>query len=508
MCLRNVSGWIMAVVFPAAIAAAESPVTDSGLHNLYRLRDARSRRVSSADDNWKDGNGDARSMPPGQTLTLADVRGPGIIRHIWFTIYADDPAYHRSLVLRMYWDDATEPGVESPLGDFFGNGHGERRRFGSLPVTITSDAKAYNCYWPMPFAKRARITLTNDSKTLGAGAFWYVDYEEVPSLPPDSAYFYAQYRQEYPARPGNYLLLDAVGRGHYVGTVLSAQFRTQGWFGEGDDLFFIDGEAEPSLRGTGTEDYFCDAWGFRVFDRPFNGVTMLDGFQVGDRVTAYRWHVHDPVHFRKSLRVEIEHKGEMWDTANKRISGFYERPDLFSSVAYWYQTPPAKRFAELPPLEERVIHTTTIEAETLANNAKAEGAGAVVSTQQGSWSGGAQLFALFQSTPASLTVPFRVEKETDGILRLKLTRSWDYGVWSVALDGKVMPGMQSVDLYSANTQADVFRGGYMMLAEGPHELRFECVGKNERSKGYFLGVDAITIEDIKPFYASVAEKKD
>ncbi len=489
--------------------ACSAPMPTRSLDELYRLREARTRRSSSADPDWKNGNGDCRPIPPGGTLTVADLKGPGIIRHIWFTIAADDPKYGRSIVLRMYWDDAVEPAVESPIGDFFAVGHGALRYVNSLPVAVTSDGKAMNCYWPMPFRSRARITLTNDSRTCNVGCvYWYVDYEEVPGLPADTAYFHAQYRQEYPATMGqDYLILDAVGRGHYVGTVYSAQIRTASWFGEGDDRFYIDGEAEPSLRGTGTEDYFCDGWGFRLFDRPYYGVTLLDGYDVGDRLTVYRWHIQDPVYFTRSLRVTIEHKGVMFDANGQLVSGFEERPDLLSSVAFWYQTGRAKRFAALPPVEERTVPVTTIELEESLAAMVPDPLPAGKILQDGPYSAGKQVLVTFPSMPATLKVPFRLPKAVKGRLRVKLTRSWDYGIWKVSLDGKVLPGLERLDLYSPTVQPVEFKAAGADLAAGEHELRFECLGRNEASKGYYLGVDAIVLEQITPHSVPAVRKE-
>ena len=162
------------------------------------------------------------------------------------------------------------------------------------------------------------------------------------------------YRQEFPCVMGrNYLLADIQGRGHYVGTIQSVYMMSAGWYGEGDDFFFIDGEAEPSLRGTGTEDYFCDGWGLREQDGPFYGAPLWEGMKAGDRGTAYRFHLTDPVVFTKSLRVEIEHKGSQSFPDGKR-SGFIERDDLMSSVAFWYQTEPHKPWPALPPGPERL----------------------------------------------------------------------------------------------------------------------------------------------------------
>jgi hypothetical protein len=488
---------------PAMASPAGPNCTPGGLHDLWRLHDARTRRSSSADPNWQNGNGDARPIHKGQTFELATLEGPGFIRHIWFTFYGSDPKLPRALVLRIYWDGRDEPSVESPIGDFFAVGHGAFRLVNSLPVSVTSDAKAYNCYWPMPFAKSARITISNDSDVHDAGVFWYIDYQTVPSLPPETPYFHAQYRQEYPLVMGrDYLILDAVGRGHYVGTVQSAQFRTPSWFGEGDDRFYIDGETEPSLRGTGTEDYFCDAWGYRLVDRPFYGVTLLDGYDVGDRVTTYRWHIMDPVHFKKSLKVTIEHKGVMFDSNGKRISGFMERQDLMSSVAFWYQTGVAKRFAEIPPLAKRVVPTTSIQLEKSLDRMKqhVEPPGTnMVEQKSHIYSDNHQVLVTFAAPGGKLVVPFTLDEPVNGLASLKLTKSFDYGVWKVSLDGAVIKGLEAVDLYAPTVISQEFKVGSVDLAQGEHFLTFECVGKNPQSKSYYLGVDAMFIEHIKPY---------
>ncbi|MBM3498023.1 MAG: DUF2961 domain-containing protein, partial [Armatimonadetes bacterium] len=326
------------------------------LDGLWRPLPGRSLRSSSADANWRDGNGDARAIEPGQTLTLGELTGPGIIQHLWFTVASDDPHYPRNLTLRIYWDGAVAPAVQTPLGDFFGVGHGlSDVTLNSLPVHISSDGRALNCYWPMPFRRQARVTVTNDSPVHRTNAlFWYLDWQQVRSLPEDTRYFHAQYRQESPAAAGDYLILDAEGEGHYVGVVYSVQNSMPGWFGEGDDRFYIDGEAEPSLRGTGTEDYFCDAWGFREFNGPYYGVSLWEGYDAGDRGTVYRWHIPDPVHFARSLRFTIEHKGSYVNEQGEFTSHFQERPDYLSSCAFWYQVPPAKRFPPLPPAAERI----------------------------------------------------------------------------------------------------------------------------------------------------------
>lgn len=469
-----------------------SLLSGSPLDGLERLRDGKSMRSSSADSNWRDGNADARPIPPGETLTIADLQGPGVITHIWFTIAADDPHYHRSMTLRMYWDGETEPSVESPIGDFFAVGHGMRTPVNSLPVQVSSDGRALNCYWPMPFAKLARLTVTNDSGTYRVRAlYWYVDWVKKENLRPDTAYFHAQYRQEKPCKPGDYLIFDGEGRGHYVGTVLSVHMSMGSWFGEGDDRFYIDGEEEPSLRGTGTEDYFCDAWGFRHFNNPFYGVSVWEGYEPLDRGTAYRWHITDPVIFNKSLKVTIEHKGVYFDESGKVISHFKERPDFFSSVALWYQVGKAKRFATLLPASERILRPDVhIEGESLLEEGKPKQPHLQIQ-KLGGWSAGAQAWLFVHEPGAKLDVAFSVAKEGDYYVEGNFTYAGDYGIYQAGLDGK--PIGKRLDFYNDGVIRQKVRFGRHKLTAGEHLLQFRSTGdKNPRSTSYLFGLDDLS----------------
>jgi hypothetical protein len=332
-----------------SLAFAVQPLAGGGLGGLAQMQEAVSRRASSSDANWTSGNADARQIAPGETLVLADLTGPGCITHIWTTVATPEPGYSRLLSLRMYWDGETHPSVEAPLGDFFGVGHGMDVPFVSLPVTVAGEGKARNCYWPMPFRKHARIEVTNEGRQTVNAFYFQVDWEQRAKVAKDEAYFHAMYRQEYPAAWGQrYLLADIEGRGHYVGTVQSVRQRLASWYGEGDDFFFLDGDTEPTLRGTGTEDYFLDAWGFRAGMSPYFGVPLWEGYEVGDRTSVYRWHILDPVRFTRSLRVEIEHTGPSVTQAGLQPVGYGERPDDMASVAFWYQEEPHKPWAPMP----------------------------------------------------------------------------------------------------------------------------------------------------------------
>ena len=348
--------------------------TGSPLAGLATIKDARSRRFSSWDRTG--GNNDWRRIEKGDTFVMAQMKGAGAVRHIWVTVNAKDPDYLRKVVLRMYWDGEENPSVECPLGDFFGVGHGVVNHFWSLPLNMMKGPgwgknAGMNCFFPMPFAKGARIEVENQSNAEIPNFYYYVDYEEYEELADDVGRFHAVYNMEKPVKPQftkdskkpgwnneknldgkeNYVILDAKGQGQYVGCVLSVDNRDafhqpHPWFGEGDDMIFIDGETwPPSLHGTGTEDYFCEAWGFPSGETstPYHGVSLgNDTRDWGGKWSVYRFHIEDPIRFRKSIRVTIEH-GHANNQAND-----------YSSVAYWYQFEPHKKYKSLPPAEKRI----------------------------------------------------------------------------------------------------------------------------------------------------------
>ncbi len=478
----------------SASMAVSAEATGSGgpLSGLEQLKPGRTMRASSSDVNdWKNGNADARPIAPGKTLVIADLQGPGRIQHIWNTIATQERGASRLVVIRMYWDGEETPSVEAPLGDFFIIGHGINRPVQSLPVVVSSEGRARNCYWPMPFGKSARITLTNEGESPVHAFYSYVDWQKLPDLPPGTAYFHATYRQEHPTQLGrNYLIADITGQGHFVGTVMNIRQRAAGWYGEGDDFFYIDGEEEPSLRGTGSEDYFCDAWGFRKFDGPYYGVPVWGKYKAMGLITAYRWHLTDPVSFTKSLRVEIEHKGAAFNEDGTVRSGYEEREDDFSSVAYWYQTEPHKPFAPLPPAYDRlyVDYRTMVEAETRIDSAKAS-EGDVEPQEGGQWSGNAQLFWQPPTEGQTLELSFSVEKSGVYDLLLVLTNSWDYGICQVEVDGT--PLGEPIDQYGEVIETNEHTLAGVTLEAGEYTITFRNVGKADKSDGYFLGFDGL-----------------
>ncbi len=485
------------------------------LAGLDQVRPGRSRAVTSASAN-PDSNLDRIGVvKPGEIATLADIRGPGVIRHIWLTFNEARPnwleaagsANPAEIVLRMYWDEAREPAVETPLGDFFAAGFGLRREIRSLPVQVES-GDGYNCFWPMPFFRRARITITNESAKNIRSFYYHIDYTQEPRLPKNSAYFCAQYRQEFPEKTGSdYRIVDIAGTGHYVGTVLSVRSRSPFWFGEGDAKFYIDGEQRPAIWGTGTEDYFLCAWGLNECLFPFFGCTYMssDFEDLGTQYTLYRWHVADPIRFGKSLRVEIEHKG--WisadETESGKVEGHVEREDDIATVAFWYQVGQPKRFTTLPSLTERQLPNLDIICEGKTLLAGARHSPGTLTLQKGyDWTGEGQLFFQPAAEPAFLETDFTVEKEEYRGLILRFTHAPDYGVWRVFLDGRnvkqpedYMAGqkIEDIDLYSSQLAVKDFYVGSYRLEPGKHTIRFECVGRYPLAKGNYLGFDSLRL---------------
>ena len=347
---------------------------DQGMGNLSRLSRAKTRSISPENFKGEKGKGGmstdglaknaARDLGQGwkvspyihiaskQTFTLAEIQGPGAIQHIWMT-----PTGHfRYSILRIYWDGETTPSVETPVGDFFASGWGKYAQISSLAVCV-NPGSAFNSYWQMPFRKSAKITMENLDEER-ATLYYQIDYT-LTEVPADAAYFHAQFRRTNPLPYKSvYTVLDGVkGWGQYVGTYMAWGVHNNGWWGEGEIKFFLDGDDKfATVVGTGTEDYFCGSYDFdsgppdnvqyTPFSTPYTGLAQVlrpDGhYQANTRFGLYRWHIMDPIRFEQDLKVTIQALG--WRSGGR----YLPLQDDMASVAFWYQTEPHAPFPKLP----------------------------------------------------------------------------------------------------------------------------------------------------------------
>jgi hypothetical protein len=339
------------------------PLHRHPLRSLFSNTGARSRRASSWDRSGR--NWDFLVVGPGETAVLLEHEGAGCVTHVYCALAFPEITDYRDAILRCWWDGEAAPSVEVPLGDFFGLAHARIRPVASALVSVNPGFGAsdgLHAFFPMPFARSARITLEHRGERALGGmlpAFWYhIDYETYDApLPEDALRFHAQWRQERPTvavgpHPNrqlhdaanldgaeNYVALEASGAGQMVGLVLQVNNVAGGWYGEGDDMVFVDGETwPPSIHGTGTEEIFgAGACPVREFAGPYHGFHLVESPDYDGLVGAYRWFVHDPIRFTRALRWTVEH-GHANNFANE-----------YASVAYWYQTEPHGPAPALPP---------------------------------------------------------------------------------------------------------------------------------------------------------------
>jgi hypothetical protein len=359
---------------------------DMNMGNLYRLSNAKTRSISpenftgekgkagmaNPEDKDKPNTANAANaardlgqgwkvnpyvrIQPGQTFTMAEIEGPGAIQHIWMTPTGN----WRFSIIRIYWDDETEPSVECPVGDFFGMGWCEYAPLNSLPICV-NPGSAFNCYWTMPFRKKCRITMENINDKDAMTLYYQVDYT-LTDVPADAAYFHAQFRRANPNSTSDYTIVDNIkGKGQFVGVYLAWGVNNNGWWGEGEIKFFIDGDSKfPTICGTGTEDYFCGSYNFdrggqyKEFCTPYTGLVQVirpDGtYKSQQRFGLYRWHIMDPVRFEKDLKITIQDLG--W-----RVGGRYlpQQSDI-ASTCFWYQTDPHAKFPKLPAWQQLEVN--------------------------------------------------------------------------------------------------------------------------------------------------------
>ena len=364
---------------------------DVNMNNLYRMSNAETRSISP--ENYKGEKGKGGMAKPEdkdvlnaanaanaardlgqkwkvnpfifvkskQVFTLAEIDGPGAIQQIWLTPTGN----LRFSIIRFYWDDETEPSIEAPLGDFFAAAYGVFKQISSLSVCV-NPGNAYNCYWVMPFRKKCKITIENlDEKDMRL--YYQINYT-LTDVPDDAAYFHAQFRRSNPTIPmKDHVILDNVGgKGQYVGTYLAWQSNNSGWWGEGEVKFFIDGDSEfPTICGTGTEDYFCGSYGFitkneegekryKDYTTPYAGFHAITPEESAinrsqTRFGMYRWHIADPVRFKENLKITVQALG--WRSGGR----YLPLKDDISSVAFWYQSEPHRKFPVLPDKDELEI---------------------------------------------------------------------------------------------------------------------------------------------------------
>ena len=377
--MKQISIFVIISILSIFDVSSQSVVNglEMNLGNLYRLSNAKTRSISPENFTGGKGKGGMASIEdkdkinsanaadaarelgqgwkvnpfvyinPGETLTLAEIQDSGAIQHIWMTLTGN----WRFSILRFYWDDEKEPSVEVPAGDFFGMGWGVFAPLNSLPVTV-NPGSAFNCYWTMPFRKKCKITMENIN-TERMTLFYQIDYT-LTDVPSDAAYFHAQFRRSNPTAGAIHTLVEGIkGKGQYVGTYMAWGVHNNGWWGEGEIKFYMDGDSKfPTICGTGAEDYFCGSYAFesggkyQEYCTPYAGLPQIirpDGlFQSQQRFGLYRWHIKDPIRFEKELTVTIQDLG--WRTGGRYLQ---QQSDI-SSVVYWYQAEPHAPFPPLP----------------------------------------------------------------------------------------------------------------------------------------------------------------
>jgi len=373
---------LLFVMFLGSVFSQNIPSNgmQNNLGSLYMLSNAKSRSISPENFTGEKGKGGmakvgegsasnaARELgqgwklnpfieiAKGQTFTLAEIDGQGSIEHIWMTPTGN----WRYSILRIYWDNEKDPSVECPVGDFFGMGWGEYAPLQSLAVCV-NPGSAFNCYWPMPFRKKCKITMQNlDEKQMSL--YYQIDYC-LTEVPQNASYFHAQFHRTNPIKYKEvYTIVDQIkGKGQYVGTYLAWQSKNNGWWGEGEIKFYMDEDKSfPTICGTGLEDYFCGSYNFdrngkyTVFCSPYSGLHQVilpdQSYKPGLRFGLYRWHIADPIRFEKDLKVTIQALG--WRSEGR----YLPLQDDVSSVAFWYQTEPHQPFAPLPSKDELEVN--------------------------------------------------------------------------------------------------------------------------------------------------------
>jgi hypothetical protein len=386
--MKRLRAILLIFIFIPFLASAQDKFNGLNMNmgNLYRLSDAKTRSISPENftgEKGRAGMADPADMDkpntanashaardlgqgwkvnpfirirPGETFTMAEIEGPGAIQHIWMTPTGN----WRFSILRIYWDDETEPSVECPVGDFFGMGWNQYAHLVSSAICV-NPGSAFNSYWVMPFRKKCRITMQNINSEDAMTLYYQIDYT-LTEVPTDAAYFHVQFRRSNPNETSVYTIIDGIkGKGHFVGVYLAWGVNNNGWWGEGEIKFYMDGDTKfPTICGTGTEDYFCGSYNFdregkyTEFCTPYSGLVQVirpDGtYKSQQRFGLYRWHIMDPIRFEKDLKITIQDLG--WHLGGRYLK---QQSDI-ASACFWYQTEPHARFPKLPDWEELEVN--------------------------------------------------------------------------------------------------------------------------------------------------------
>lgn len=474
----------MFLVAPWMVLCAQSTLQNIlAPGRLPYLRDTKLVQISSGDTTG--GNNDFVSIAPGATQTLAQIDGPGVIVQFWVTIFSNDKYFLRRLVLRMYWDGEEHPSVEVPIGDFFGTGF-EYRHYVTPYLGMSSGG--YYSYFPMPFNKSARLEVVNETGLEVNSFYYHIDCQKLSRpLEADVAYFHSQWRREPRTdRGSNYLVLDAEGTGHMVGMNLNMQSYERGLqYLEGDEMVYVDGERKPSLSGTGTEDYFTSGWYFNKgeFAAPYHGLILKDD-SLG-RIAAYRFHILDAIAFKKSIRFTIEHGDQNGEVAD------------YSSTAYWYQKEPHKPFPPMPVAGMRIplrvtVPNGAVEAETLAVKDATCGRAVDDMTPYGAdWSGNRQLrmSAAKEGDRWTVLVPV-LEDRYD--LSLYYAKGPEYGDAGIFVEDRKVGELRGYAKFVEPAGALILKD--LRPSKGVLPLTFVISGKDRKSSGFAVGLDAFTLK--------------
>jgi hypothetical protein len=449
---------------------------------LPYLKDSKLIQVSSHDTTG--GNNDMITIPAGKEATILHVTGPGVITRIWFRVNSNDPYFLRRILIKMYWDNEDNPSVEVPFGDFFGSGFAYRQYVTSY---LGMSSGGYTCFFPMPFESQAKIVIVNEGLQELKGFYFQIDYQKLEDpISTDVGYFHAFWHRDFNTDyDSNYTILNTRGHGHIVGVNMSIQSYDHTFnFLEGDEKVFVDGEKKPSIHGTGTEDYFSSGWYFSKgeYAGPYNGLILKDD-SLG-RISAYRFHIMDPIPFKKSINFTIEHGYNNKDIAD------------YSSTVYWYQVEPHVKF---PPILKsglriplRIIPPSNmVEAEKLSFNlGKIRSKVMDMSEYGAEWGGSKQLF--IESGPKDeFSLNLNHLEEIAYNIRIYYTKGPDYGNVDVFL------GTEKVGVIKGYAPF-IQPGGYMDIPDFRNlynglNLQFTVTGKDSLAGAYFVGLDGIKL---------------